>query len=132
MTMKNPAPLKPQRPLWKRLLLRRLKFIGWIVAILAIVLGGSYLFAPQWLMMANFMRQAMAANLEKHSVQAGDTRWVYYEGGQGQTTIVLAARFRRQQGGVAGRGQVADAAFPPDHSRSARLGRVQPCAECQL
>ncbi len=32
-------------PLWKRMLYRRLKFLAWLVAILAILLGGSYLFA---------------------------------------------------------------------------------------
>ncbi|OOG48493.1 alpha/beta hydrolase [Rhodanobacter sp. C01] len=71
------------------MLLRRLKFLAWLAAILAIVLGGSYLFAPQWLMQANFAREAMTAHLEKHSVQAGDTRWVYYEGGDGPTIVLL-------------------------------------------
>lgn len=76
-------------PLWKRMLLRRLKFLGWLAALLAIVLGGSYLFAPQWLLRANVTREAMAAHLDKHSVQAGDTHWVYYEGGQGPTIVLL-------------------------------------------
>ncbi|MEP6896927.1 MAG: alpha/beta fold hydrolase [Rhodanobacter sp.] len=71
------------------MLLRRLRFLAWLVAILAILLGGSYLFAPQWLMRANFMREAMSAHLEKHSVQAGDSRWVYYEGGDGPTIVLL-------------------------------------------
>ena len=71
------------------MLLRRLKFLAWLGGILAIVLGGSYLFAPQLLMRANYMREAMAAHLEKHSVQAGDTRWVYYEGGDGPTIVLL-------------------------------------------
>jgi abhydrolase domain-containing protein 6 len=84
-----PSTTPATRPLWKRLLLRRLKFLAWIAGILLVVLGGSYLFAPQWLMKANFMRQAMAAHLEKHSVQAGDTNWVYYEGGEGQTIVLL-------------------------------------------
>jgi hypothetical protein len=38
----------------------------------------------------------------------------------------------RQQGGLAGNGQAADAAFPPDHSRPARLGRVLARGRCQL
>lgn len=76
-------------PLWQRMLRRRLKFLAWFVSILVIMLGGSYLFAPQWLMRANFMREAMAAHLEKHSVQAGDTRWSYYEGGDGPTIVLL-------------------------------------------
>jgi pimeloyl-ACP methyl ester carboxylesterase len=82
-------PLNPATPLWKRMLLRRLKFLAWLVALLVIVLGGSYLFAPQWLMQANFKREAMAAHLEAHSVQAGDTRWAYYEGGDGPTIVLL-------------------------------------------
>jgi pimeloyl-ACP methyl ester carboxylesterase len=76
-------------PLWKRMLRRRLKFLAWLVALLAIVLGGSYLFAPQWLMRAGHLREAMAARLESHSVQVGDTRWSYYEGGEGPTIVLL-------------------------------------------
>ncbi|WP_254427210.1 alpha/beta hydrolase [Rhodanobacter sp. C01] len=84
-----PPSTNTATPLWQRMLLRRLKFLAWLAAILAIVLGGSYLFAPQWLMQANFAREAMTAHLEKHSVQAGDTRWVYYEGGDGPTIVLL-------------------------------------------
>ncbi|MCW0202796.1 MAG: alpha/beta fold hydrolase [Rhodanobacter thiooxydans] len=84
-----PPSTNSTTPLWKRMLLRRLKFLGWLVALLVIVLGGSYLFAPQWLLQANVTREAMAAHLEKHSVQAGDTHWVYYEGGQGPTIVLL-------------------------------------------
>ncbi|HWX65000.1 MAG TPA: alpha/beta fold hydrolase [Rhodanobacter sp.] len=71
------------------MLFRRLKFLAYLVGLLIIVLGGSYLFAPQWLMQANFAREAMVAHLDKHSVQAGDTRWVYYEGGDGPTIVLL-------------------------------------------
>ncbi|TPG11517.1 alpha/beta fold hydrolase [Rhodanobacter glycinis] len=71
------------------MLFRRLKFLAWLIALLVIVLGGSYLFAPQWLMQANFKREAMAAHLETHAVQAGDTHWIYYEGGQGPTIVLL-------------------------------------------
>jgi len=71
------------------MLFRRLKFLAWLIALLVIVLGGSYLFAPQWLLQANFKREAMAAHLDIHSVQAGDTRWVYYEGGDGPTLVLL-------------------------------------------
>jgi pimeloyl-ACP methyl ester carboxylesterase len=84
-----PPSTNTTTPLWKRMLLRRLKFLGWLAALLAIVLGGSYLFAPQWLLRANVTREAMAAHLDKHSVQAGDTHWVYYEGGQGPTIVLL-------------------------------------------
>lgn len=71
------------------MLRRRLKFLAWLVALLVIVFGGSYLFAPQWLMQANFKRESMAAHLVKHSVQTGDSHWVYYEGGDGPTIVLL-------------------------------------------
>lgn len=77
------------RPLWKRMLIRRLKFLAIVAVVLGVVLGGSYLFAPQWLLRANVAREAMAAHLEKESVQAGDTRWSYYEGGSGPTIVLL-------------------------------------------
>lgn len=77
------------RPLWQRLALRRLKFLGFVAAVLIVGVGGSYLFAPQWLISADIKRQAMAAHVEKHSVQVGDTKWVYYEGGQGPTLLML-------------------------------------------
>ena len=85
----TPAAPIPARPLWQRMLLRRLKFLAWLVAVLVVAFGGTYLFAPQWLLRANFTREAMAAHLETHSVQAGDTRWVYYEGGDGPTIVLL-------------------------------------------
>ncbi|MEI7035441.1 alpha/beta fold hydrolase [Fulvimonas yonginensis] len=76
-------------PLWQRLLLRRLKFLGILVALLVVVLGGSYLFAPQWLLRAYVLRQAMSAHVEKHALRVGDTTWSYYEGGQGPTLVLL-------------------------------------------
>jgi abhydrolase domain-containing protein 6 len=87
--MMSTSPSANTRPLWQRLLIRRLKFLGIVAALLVVLLGGSYLFAPQWLIKANFAREAMNAQLEKHSVQAGDTQWVYYEGGQGPTILLL-------------------------------------------
>ena len=85
--MPNTAP--STRPLWKRMLIRRLKFLAIVAVLLGVLLGGSYLFAPQWLLRANDAREAMAAHLEKKSVQAGDTRWSYYEGGSGPTIVLL-------------------------------------------
>ncbi|WP_445145138.1 alpha/beta fold hydrolase [Dyella sp. Tek66A03] len=90
--MTSPTPLKAPaatRPLWQRLALRRLKFLGFVAVLLAVVLGGSYLFAPQWLMKAEIKRQAMSAHVEEHSIQVGDTNWVYFEGGQGPTLLLL-------------------------------------------
>ncbi|MFK2930174.1 alpha/beta fold hydrolase [Dyella agri] len=71
------------------MLLRRLKFLAIVAVVLGVLLGGSYLFAPQWLFRADIAREAMAAHLEKHTVQAGDTRWSYYEGGEGPTIVLL-------------------------------------------
>lgn len=85
----SPATTPSIRPLWQRLLLRRLKFLAIVATLVVVVLGGSYLFAPQWLMRANSAREAMAAGLQKESVQAGDTRWVYYQGGNGPTIVLL-------------------------------------------
>lgn len=59
--------------------------VGFIVAILVIV----YFAAPQWLLRAAEMYQAQRAGLQTKSVQAGDARWVYYEGGKGPTLILL-------------------------------------------
>lgn len=77
------------RPLWQRLLIRRLKFLAIVAVVLGVGLGGCYLFAPQWLLRAEMARKAMAAHVEKHSVQVGDTKWVYYEGGRGPTLVLL-------------------------------------------
>ncbi len=82
-------PTTTTTPLWKRLLWRRLKFFGWLFALLVVVLGGSYLFAPQWLMRADTARQALAAHVEKHTVTAGDTTWSYYAGGDGPVIVLL-------------------------------------------
>jgi pimeloyl-ACP methyl ester carboxylesterase len=71
------------------MLFRRLKFFGVLVALVVLLLGGSYLFAPQWLLRAHVMRQAMTAHVEKHTLRAGDTTWSYYEGGQGPTLVLL-------------------------------------------
>ncbi|TCV96228.1 pimeloyl-ACP methyl ester carboxylesterase [Luteibacter rhizovicinus] len=89
--MAKPLPVvkTDSRPLWKRLLLRRLKFLVVVAAVLGVGFGGVYLFAPQLLVKADYARLAMAAHLEKHSVQAGDTNWTYYEGGQGPTIVLL-------------------------------------------
>lgn len=77
------------RPLWQRMLFRRLKFFGVLLALVVVLLGGSYLFAPQWLLRAHVMRQAMTTHVEEHTLRAGDATWSYYEGGQGPTLVLL-------------------------------------------
>lgn len=78
----------------RTILIRRVKrrfavlgvLVGFIIAVLVIV----YFAAPQWLLRAAEMVQAQRAGLQTKSVQAGDTRWVYYEGGKaGAPTLVL-------------------------------------------
>lgn len=83
------TPALPPRPLWQRLLLRRLKFLAWLAGLLLVAFGGSYWLAPQWLMQADQMRQAMAAHLDRQSVVAGDTTWSYYVGGEGPDIMLL-------------------------------------------
>jgi pimeloyl-ACP methyl ester carboxylesterase len=88
--LKDPSMNQPAtRPLWQRMLFRRLKFLGVLVALVVVVLGGSYLLAPQWLLRAHVTRQVMAAHVEEHTLRAGDTTWSYYEGGQGPTLVLL-------------------------------------------
>ncbi len=71
------------------MLWRRLKFLGWLLALLVVVLGGSYVCAPQWLMRASTARQALAAHVDKQTVVAGDTTWSYYAGGDGPQIVLL-------------------------------------------
>lgn len=85
----QPPSTSTDRPLWQRLLLRRLKFLLGLVVLVAVVGGGSYLFAPQWLMQLSTWRQAMSAHVERHDVQVGDTRWAYYDGGNGPAIVLL-------------------------------------------
>jgi len=88
---RTPAPLDTAstRPLWQRLLLRRLKFLVVVALVLGAGAGLVYLFAPQLLVKADAARMAMQAHVEKKSVVAGDTTWSYYEGGQGPTIVLL-------------------------------------------
>jgi len=83
------SPALPTRPLWQRLLLRRLKFLAGLAGLLLVALGGSYWLAPQWLMQLDQARQAMVAHVDKQSVAAGDTTWVYYTGGEGPDIVLL-------------------------------------------
>jgi pimeloyl-ACP methyl ester carboxylesterase len=86
---KTPATPAPHRPLWQRLLLRRLKFLATLAALAIVVLGGSYLFAPQWLVRADQWRKAAQAHVEARQLIVGDSRWSYYEGGDGPVLVLL-------------------------------------------
>ena len=76
-------------PLWRRLLLRRLKVLGALALVLAAISAGIYLLAPQWIVRLNEWRLASSAGLESHSVDTGQQRWDYYEGGSGPTIVLL-------------------------------------------
>ncbi len=86
-TMTSPLPV--DRPLWKRLLLRRLKILLGLALVVGVFGGGTYLLAPQWLMAAHTWYQAEKAGLSTHHVQVGHTDWTYYEGGEGPTIVLL-------------------------------------------
>jgi pimeloyl-ACP methyl ester carboxylesterase len=87
---KTPKLVTPDaRPLWQRLLLRRLKFLVVVAVVLGLGAGLVYFFAPAMLLKADAARMAMSAHLEKKTVAAGDTTWSYYEGGDGPTIVLL-------------------------------------------
>lgn len=86
---KTPTLSTSSRPLWQRLLLRRLKFLVVVALVLGVGAGLVYLFAPQLLLKADAARLAMQAHVEKKTVVAGDTTWSYYEGGEGPTIVLL-------------------------------------------
>lgn len=72
----------PARDLLLRRLAWRLKLLG-ITAITLAVLGlGVYFAAPGWLLKGAIQWQAWRDGLHQKSVQVGDTRWVYLEGGK--------------------------------------------------
>jgi pimeloyl-ACP methyl ester carboxylesterase len=61
---------------------RRLKILG-IIAIAVAVIGlAIYFLAPRWLLRGAIAWQTWRDGLHEHSVQTGETRWVYVEGGK--------------------------------------------------
>lgn len=84
-----PLTITTNRPLWKQLLLRRLKLLLGLAGLVVVLGGGSYLFAPRWLMQLNTWRLAEKAGLDTHHLHVGDTDWAYYEGGDGPTLVLL-------------------------------------------
>ena len=83
-----------QRTIVIRRIKRRLKVLGGLLGTIVLALLIVYFAAPQWLLRADFAWQAQRAHLAKKSVQAGDTRWSYYEGGKdGAPTLLLLHGF---------------------------------------
>lgn len=60
---------------------------GLLVAITFLV--GIYGFAPEWLLRAEFARQAFVAGVERREVVVGDHRWVFLEGGVGPPLVLV-------------------------------------------
>ena len=81
------TPVQP--PIWQRRVVQRLRILIGIVVGLGLLLGLAYLVTPQWLLRADAWRRAYTADLHQHTISAGDTRWSYYEGGNGPTIVLL-------------------------------------------
>ncbi|HEX7326700.1 MAG TPA: alpha/beta fold hydrolase [Rhodanobacteraceae bacterium] len=72
----------------------RLKVLGGIAVAIAIIGLAVYFIAPQWLLRGAILYQTWHDGLHEHSVQVGDTRWVYVEGGKkGGPPLVLVHGF---------------------------------------
>lgn len=87
--MTEPLQSSSGPPLWRRLLMRRLRALGMLLLILVAIAAGIYLLAPQWIVRANEWRQASSAGLESHELEVGGQNWIYYEGGTGPTIMLL-------------------------------------------
>jgi pimeloyl-ACP methyl ester carboxylesterase len=70
-------------------MLRRLKMLLVLVGAIVVIGGGAYLAAPQYLMQLQTWQHAMSAHVDTHQVQAGDTTWSYYDGGDGPAIVLL-------------------------------------------
>ncbi len=60
----------------------RLKVLGGLVIALAVIGLAIYFFAPRLVLRGAIAWQTWRDGLRQHSVQVGDTRWVYVEGGK--------------------------------------------------
>src|SRR5690242_11291995 len=72
----------PARDVLLARLARRLKVLGGVVIALAVIGLGVYFIAPQWVLRGAIAWQTWRDGLHQESVQVGDTRWVYVEGGK--------------------------------------------------
>lgn len=69
----------------------RLKILGGIAITVAVLGLAVYFLAPQWLLDGAITWQTWRDGLHQRSVQVGDTRWAYVEGGKkdGPTLLLL-------------------------------------------
>ncbi|MEO7149727.1 MAG: alpha/beta fold hydrolase [Rhodanobacteraceae bacterium] len=68
---------------------RRLKIAAVLIGVLALAVVLIYFAAPQWILRADNAWQAHQAQLDRKTIQVGDTRWAYYEGGHGPPLVLL-------------------------------------------
>lgn len=61
---------------------RRLKILGGVIIALAVIGLAVYFIAPRWVLDGAITWQTWRDGLHTHTVQVGDTRWVYVEGGK--------------------------------------------------
>lgn len=61
---------------------RRLKILGGVVITVAVIGLAVYFLAPAWLLRGATAWQTWRDGLHEQTVQVGDTRWVYVEGGK--------------------------------------------------
>ena len=80
----------PARDVLLARLARRLKILGGVVIALAVIGLGVYFIAPGAVLRGAIAWQTWRDGLHQQSVQVGDTRWVYLEGGKkGGPPLVL-------------------------------------------
>ena len=72
----------PARDVLLARLARRLKLLGGVVIALAVIGLGVYFIAPGAVLRGAIAWQTWRDGLHQQSVQVGDTRWVYLEGGK--------------------------------------------------
>lgn len=61
---------------------RRLKILGGVIIALAVVALAVYFIAPRWVLQGAIAWKTWRDGLHTHTVQVGDTRWVYVAGGK--------------------------------------------------
>ncbi|HET9819484.1 MAG TPA: alpha/beta fold hydrolase [Rhodanobacteraceae bacterium] len=61
---------------------RRLKILGGVIIALAVIGLAVYFIAPRWLVDGAIAWQTWRDGLHEHSIEVGDTRWVYVAGGK--------------------------------------------------
>lgn len=76
-------------PDWRRLLWRRLRLLGALALGLGVAALAVYWLAPQWIVRAVHWHRASEAGLESHELRVDGQRWVYYQGGEGPTIMLL-------------------------------------------